>query len=138
MGGPYPTSLAELTARVVALEAGLTALRQVLDERDKRYSQRSESQDLAVASALQTSEKAIIKAEAATEKRLEGLNELRSMAEDQAKYFARTEVINPRIDALDVLVKASMARRGGVQEAWGQFAVAAGLIIAATALYFRH
>ena len=139
------TNCSQLIAKVVALETGLDALRQVLDERDERYKQRAHSQDAAVATALAAAEKAVVKAEAATERRLEGLNELRDMNLDQAKTFARTDEVNllikaieVRIQSLDDLAKSDLARGGGMQEAWGYFAVALGLIIAALAVYFRH
>jgi hypothetical protein len=128
----------ELEARIVALEANLASFKELMNERDERYKQRALSQDNAVKSALDTSEKAITKAESATEKRLEGLNELRAMAEDQAKDFSRKEVIEPKLMGLEDMIKTRIYHGGGVRDAWGQFAVAAGLVIAAVAVYFRH
>ncbi len=138
-------SHSELTTRVVALEAGLEAFKELMKERDERYKQRSESQDEAVASALMTSEKAIAKAETATERRLEGLNELRDMASDQSKTYARADEVKLLIDALqqkigflDELVKSQIARGTGMKDAWGYLAVTGGLVIGALAIYFRH
>ncbi len=135
----------QLTTRIVALEAGLEAFKELMKERDERYKQRSESQDEAVASALMTSEKAISKAEAATERRLEGLNELRDMATDQSKTYARGDEVKLLIDALqqkiqflDDLMKSQIARGSGMKDAWGYFAVTGGLVIGALAIYFRH
>ncbi len=152
MAAPYPTSQSELTARVVALEAGLTALRQVLDERDARYSQRASSQDAAVRTAQETSEKAINKAEIATERRLEGLNELRDMAADQAsKLMSRAEFIvqhqatidkiqlnEDRLGVLQKDISDIQARGGGMKELWGYLIGLGGLILVALEVYFRH
>lgn len=51
-------------------------------EMDIRYEQRFKSQELSVTTALASAEKAVAKAEAAAEKRFEGLNELRGMVND--------------------------------------------------------
>jgi uncharacterized membrane protein len=128
----------ELTSRVVALESDLRALRQVLDERDARYSQRAASQDDAVNVAMTAAEKAVAKAETATEKRLEGLNELRDMATDQAKNFARNDVITPKIAALEDMMKAQIAHGSGTKDAWAYVVGIGGMVIALLAVYFRH
>jgi hypothetical protein len=77
----------ELVTRETALEAKLAAFEQLMDERDKRYNQRATAQDEAVKSALNTSKEAVTKAEIATEKRFEGVNEFRKTLSDQAADF---------------------------------------------------
>lgn len=60
---------------------------------DKRYSQRSADQEKAVQAALNAAEKATDKADAASEKRFDGVNEFRSTLKDQqSTYITRTEV----------------------------------------------
>lgn len=128
----------ELIARVVAIEAGLKALRQVLDERDERYKQRALSQDKAVSAALETSEKAIIKAESATERRFEGVNEFRATLADQAANLMPRSEYTVQHQALVEKVNQLQDRRIGMTQAWGYFVGIAGLVIAAFAIYFRH
>ncbi len=131
-------SHSELIARVVAIETGLTALRQVLDERDERYKQRALSQDKAVSAALETSEKAIIKAESATERRFEGVNEFRATLADQAANLMPRSEYTVQHQALVEKVNQLQDRRIGMTQAWGYFVGIAGLVIAAFAIYFRH
>ena len=139
----------ELMVRVVAIESGFSAFKDLMGERDARYAQRSESQDEAVAAAQFTSEKAITKAESATEKRLEGLNELRAMAADQSKNYARSDEVGLIIKGLDERVRAltntvdlyttaQLARGGGMKELWGYIVGAAGLFLFAASLYLHH
>lgn len=140
-----PTCSSGLLARIVALEAVIAALKELLNERDHRYEERSIAQDRAVGVAMDSSKAAITKAEMATEKRLEGLNELRSMAEDQSRNFARNDEMklvhtgfDKRIDELTSLVRQQMAHGGGIKDAIGYVAGAAGLLIAAIAAYVTH
>jgi hypothetical protein len=58
-----------------------------MDERDRRYSERFEAQERAVSAALASAKEAVVKAENATERRLEGLNELSQMNTDMADQF---------------------------------------------------
>jgi len=55
------------------------------DERDRRYEQRFLAQQEAVTSALESAKEAVAKAETATEKRFEGVNEFRAQLADQAR-----------------------------------------------------
>ena len=51
--------------------------------------------------ALQSADKAVSKAEDAAERRFEGLNELRAMANDQAQKYISTEVANEKFKTID-------------------------------------
>ena len=51
--------------------------------------------------ALQSADKAVNKAEEAAEKRFEGLNELRNMANDQAQKYISVEVANEKFKTID-------------------------------------
>jgi len=55
------------------------------DERDRRYEQRFMAQQEAVTAALDSAKEAVVKAETATEKRFEGVNEFRAQLADQAR-----------------------------------------------------
>ena len=147
-----PCTHSELIAKVLALEVSLDAFKELMAERDRRYMQRAESQDKAVASALETSEKAIVKAEAATEKRFDSVNEFRGTLSDQANRLMpraeydvqhraleqKVELNEGRIGDIQKDISRILARGSGIKEAWGFLTIGAGLVIAALAIYFRH
>lgn len=117
-----PCTHPELVAKVAVLEATLAGLREM------------------VQLALAASDKAILKAEAAVEKRLEGLNELRGLNEDQAKTFARDgevklaqQSIEKRLDDLASAIQLLQGKGLGLNQAWVWMLGAVGLAIA----YFR-
>jgi hypothetical protein len=136
---------AELKARLVALESAFSAFKELMNERDKRYEQRSSAQDTAVESALATSKEAVNKAETATERRLEVLNELRGVVVDQSREFSRksevdllVNALGGRIDTLTSIVNTQQAHGGGIKDAFGYVVAGAGLLLAGIAIYFRH
>ena len=59
----------------------------ILHDRDERYAERFSSQEKSVDTALAAAEKAVTKAETATEKRFDGVNEFRQTLSDQAREF---------------------------------------------------
>ncbi len=129
----------------MALESNLAALRQVLDERDERYKQRASSQDKAVSSALETSEKAIIKAESATERRFEGVNEFRQTLADQAatlmpraEYTVQHKALVDKVDSVEKRMNEITGRGGGLKDAWGYMIAIASLLLTAVVIYTRH
>jgi len=135
----------ELEARIVALETSIAAFKDLMEERDERYAQRATSQDTAVAAALATSKEAVTKAETATEKRLEALNELRQVVVDQSKDFARTAEVKLVISAIEIRVAAiaeamntSVARGGGMKEVFGYVVGVGGMLVAALTVYFHR
>jgi hypothetical protein len=140
-----PCSHTELVARIVALEIDLSAFKVLMNEKDARYALRADTQDKAVAAALETSKTAVNKAELATEKRLEGLNELKGMAENQARTFARAEEVklvqagfDKRLDDLSRLVAQRAAAGTGMKDLGAVLIGAGGVAIAAIALFFHH
>jgi hypothetical protein len=142
--GAADCSVEELKERVAVLEVGIQAFREVLLERDIRYTQRAVSQDNAVITALNTSKEAATKAEIAIDKRLTVLNELRQVVLDQAQEFSRKaevdlklEGLEKRIDALASLVSAKEAHGVGVKEAVGYVVGVIGAVIAGLTLYFH-
>ncbi len=138
---------AELVPRVVALEAAHEADIRFSEERDRRYSDRADAQDKAVATALASSKEAVQKAELSTERRLEGLNELRKMATDQAGTYARDDKVNLRFDAmvkqletldvslghrittLEQTVATNAGRVNGMNLIWSIIVAGGGLVI---------
>lgn len=140
-----PCTMTQLAARVTALETHFIAFEKLLDERDKRYQQRSDGQDKSVSTAMDASKEAIIKAETATEKRLESLNELRGAMADQSKDFARLAEMNllfsaveKRITAITDLVQTQISRGTGMKDLGAYVVAGAGLLIAMAAVWFKR
>ena len=101
----------------------------VLDERDRRYRERFESQGKAIDTAL-----------IATERRFEGVNEFRKTLSDQAGTFATRD----QVEALRTLMAAMAARLDrqegrstGLGAGWGYLVAAAGVVIAVVSLIIR-
>lgn len=95
-GRTHEPSLRELTREVTALKEVLLAKLEVQqvqgNERDRRYEERFKATDDKTSLALSASEKAVAKAELATEKRFEGVNEFRATLSDQAaRLYPRAE-----------------------------------------------
>lgn len=93
--------------------------------------------------ALGEREKAMLKAEAASDRRLEGMNEFRQTLSDQAATLVGRAEFNARIDSiveavnrLDKQGSAASGRGAGAAALWGWIVGAAGLVLAAGA-YFR-
>lgn len=152
----------ELIARIVALETGLSALHQILNERDERYKLRSDAQDYSVKLSMDNSERAIAKAEVATEKRFDSINEFRATLADQAsrlmprsEYDVQHKALEERVTVVEETLEAKitsnenrinsiqqsmtsiLARGGGIKDAWAYLVAATGLVIAALAVYFH-
>ena len=107
---------------------------------EKRSDLRFESMKEQVLSAFESSQRAIDKADIATEKRFEGVNEFRAALSDQASRFVTTETLNSlgdkleasierNRDDLDKLSKRIDLREGEVQGSrltWGNMAALIG------------
>ena len=79
----------------------------LMQERDARYEQRFVAQEKASQSALAAAREAVLKAETATEKRFEGVNEFRKTLSDQtntfmprAEYTVQHVALNEKVDAI--------------------------------------
>jgi hypothetical protein len=117
----------------------------ILREVDIRYSQRFDAQERAVAAALAAAKEAVGKAEAATERRLEGVNEFRKSLEDQQNTFVRQDVadaryksMEDRISVLSAQDNETKGRGAGRNDIWIILVVVAGLIVSVTALFIHH
>jgi uncharacterized phage infection (PIP) family protein YhgE len=73
----------------------------MMDERDIRYEQRFEAMDEKTSLALTSSEKAVTKAETATEKRFDAVNEFRGSLKDQASTLMPRAEAETKFKAYD-------------------------------------
>jgi hypothetical protein len=80
-------------ARISVLEERVRATEKLMDERDRRYMDRFTAMDEKTSLALTSSKEAVQKAEIATEKRFDSVNEFRGQLKDQAFTLL------PRIEA---------------------------------------
>lgn len=99
--------------------------------------------DKQIALALSAAEKAVTKAETATDKRFDGVNEFRQTLSDQTKSFAsmeRVDAIDKQLNALSsqitTLTSTLAGRSGGLRDGYGWLIGLAGIAIAAVA-YFK-
>ncbi len=135
-----------------ALHARLDALERMLDEREDRTKERFVNMDRAVLAALAAAEKAVTKAEVATEKRFEGVNEFRETLRDQAatllprveyqvqhKSLADLVAFNAnRLDAMDNGIRGKKEGLGLVgQIGLGLMAIISAAAAIASALLHR-
>jgi len=109
-------------------------LRSLMDERDRRYEERFKATDEKTSLALTSSEKAVAKAEIATEKRFDSVNEFRGQLKDQAATLiprAEAEVkfnsFAKDIEELKKSVLLSQGRSSGFSASWG-IALSLGLL----------
>lgn len=86
-----------------ATHRDLQALRDLFESNRK-------SDKEAIALALSAAEKAVDKANEANEKRLDGLNELRALTNDQAATYARKDVTDAKLETLSEKVASIEGR----------------------------
>lgn len=133
-----------LEAAVSSLKAEIEGLRELFTEADRRYIQRFDQGDKAVAAALVAQEKAVSAALAAAEKAVyvaeqnadkwrNNANEWRGAMDDREKKMVMKEYLNPvitslqkEVDALSTVVTLSTGRGMGYQNVWGWMVAAAG------------
>lgn len=89
-------------------------LKELLAAADRRYEQRFDAQEKAVQAALNAAKDAVNKAEQASEKRLDSVNEFRAQLRDQAGTFVTRS------------------------ELWGYFIGSTGLLLAVVGLALRN
>jgi Flp pilus assembly protein TadB len=123
------------------LRQHVTAL---LAEKDLRDQQRFEAQSSAIAAALLAAEKAVTKAEAANERRFEGVNEFRQTLSDQAATFisrvefdAQRKAYEDRVRELAARVDKTEGRTGGATALYGYLIAAAAIVVAVISLVTR-
>jgi len=97
----------------------------LIDERDKRYEQRFNEHEKSNTSGFNAAKEAVLKAEAATEKRFEGVNEFRAtLADQQHTLMPRAEVelsikaINDKLTLLSGYDTKQTGEKVGVKMGW--------------------
>lgn len=154
----------DIALTIAEVAASVSALRDLLDERDRSYIERFNAAERNVATAMTASEKAVTtamaaaekavstamvaakeavaKQETANEKRFEGVNEFRQTLTDQAQTFARTDLMMAKFDSLEKRlseltnsVTAFHAAAGGIGKVWGWIVGLAGIVIAAVSFW---
>jgi len=115
-----------------------------LDNLEKSIDARFDGVTLTTNAALASADKATLKAESATEKRFEGVNEFRNTLSDQQRTFMpRSEVeimikaINGKIDSLNLTTISRQSADTGRKEGMGTVALIAGVISTVIAIIFR-
>lgn len=118
-----------------SVETAMFHLLSVTASNDRRYEQRFEAQEKAVGNAIFAADRAVVKAEAATEKRFESVNEFRATLSDQQRTFMPRSESDAIIKALDVrlqrmeeLARVGQAERAGIQGGWGYAVGVAGFV----------
>jgi hypothetical protein len=105
-----------------SLTARITALEKMLDEREDRTKERFIALDKNITVAMMAADKAVGKAEMATEKRFEGVNEFRSTLADQAatllpraEFQVQHKSLLDKIDGLDARLAAMENSAANIQ-----------------------
>lgn len=80
----------------------------VINEREDKYEQRFQALAQASDTALKNATTAVLKAETATDRRLEGLNELRGALTDQQASLARRDEVHLLVSGLKAELSARM------------------------------
>ena len=108
----------------------------LVEANDKRYAQQAEAQKEAINAALAAADRAVAKAEAATEKRFESVNEFRGTLDNQQRtLIPRSEVnvmirgLEDKIDNLTKIIDAQTAERAGIKGGWGYAVGVFGLVL---------
>lgn len=116
----------------------------LIDANDKRYEQRFGDSKIAVDAALSAAKEAVVKAETASEKRFEGVNEFRAALGDQQRTLmprieaeVRMNVLDQKIAALEKTATASVGRQAGASNLWGWIAGVVGIALALISLLLR-
>ncbi len=118
------------------MKAQFDNLHTLIDANDKAYNQRFENNTEATKAALASADRAVIKAEAATEKRFDNVNEFRNTLADQQRTFipkAEAELsfrgIVDRIDKLENGQISNQSKGFGINQGIGWIIGIIGTII---------
>jgi hypothetical protein len=116
----------------------LAALQRLMDERDRRYEERFVAMDEKTSLALAASEKAVVKAEMATEKRFDSVNEFRDTLRDQASQLLPRAEADSKFAAVNEKFE-DIKKSGMAQRNWGVGTALAilALLISIAALVLR-
>ena len=110
-------------------------VRDLIEERDRRYNERFIAQEKAVEAALTSAKEAVLKAEGAAERRFESVNEFRNTLADQARDLMprlETEALIKNIEEkVTRLERRDITRSGehtGRENLWAYAVGAVGLL----------
>lgn len=116
----------------------------LLAQMDLRHQQRFDAQTMAIGAALNAMKEAVTKAEAATERRFESVNEFRQTLSDQAGTFisrvefeALREANAERIRELTARLDRTEGRATGFSTGWGFLVGAVGVAAAVIAVAIK-
>jgi hypothetical protein len=98
------------------MQTKFEATKNIADERDRRYEDRFKAMDEKTTLALASSEKAVTKAEIATEKRFDAVNEFRGSLSDLTSTMIPRAEANARFEALDSKNEDMKKEVGGLRE----------------------
>lgn len=117
---------------------------QLMAEKDKNYNQRFDNVVEATKSALAAADRAVSKAEIATEKRFEGVNEFRkTLSDQQVTFMPRAEIqilhdsLSEKIAKVDNRVSLIEGNKTGLSQGWGWAVGVLGIIIAVVTILLR-
>ena len=134
----------DLTDLKELFNAQLAQINVLINANDKAYNQRFENVTTATNAALAASDRAVQKAEAASEKRFDAVNEFRAtLADQQRNLMPRGEVeilvkgINDKIDALNLTTITRQSKDNGIREGIGVVALIAGVVSVVIGIMFR-
>lgn len=121
----------------------LRELAAIMAERQLANNQRFNAQEKAVAAALAAAKEAVVKAEAAAEKRFESVNEFRQQLNDnQARLMTKDEAalrflpLEERLKLLETHQIQMTSETAGKGWVWGVLGVVGGLAIGMSGLLF--
>jgi hypothetical protein len=131
--------------------AQFKVLQTLIDANDKNYNQRFDNVSQATSAALASADRANTKAETATEKRFDSVNEFRATLQDQQRTFiprAEMEItlkgINDKIDinsngleALRLVQSINQGTKLGITQGWGYAFGIVMTIIAILTIMFK-
>jgi hypothetical protein len=116
----------------------------LINANDKRYDERDKSTKVAMDAALAAAKEAVIKAEGASEKRFDSVNEFRAtLADQQRTLMPRAEVellyktLSDKIDALTEDAHTATGVKTGVREL-AAYVIAATGVVMAVIFHFVH
>lgn len=111
-------------------------LRELMDERDRRYQERFDASTRAVDAAFASAKEAVAKAELSAERRFESVNEFRAQLGDQAstfltrrEYEAKHEALEAQVNSLIKVIERSKGRGAGIGAMYGWIIGAVGAIV---------
>jgi hypothetical protein len=110
-------------------------LRELIDERDRRYQERHEASQKALDAALLSAKEAVAKAELSTDRRMELLNELRTGVATSDQLDALEKVVNElasRVTRAEGSGAGRIAMYGWIIAAVGALATVMTVVLIAT------